>query len=177
MNRSILKWELAGLGVIFLLGSGFHFLFSALGSNPTAGIFFPVNESVFEHLKLTFWPTIIWAAFSYNFLKSTANNFIIAKAAAVITMPLVIIALFYGYTAFMADNVVADIIIFLAAAAAGQFLNYLLLKTGSLPQWLSGLSAILILALALLYAAFTFYPPYTGFFMDSNTGLYGIMTE
>jgi hypothetical protein len=177
MNRSLLKWELTGIGVIFLMGSGFHFLFDAFGSNPIAGIFFPVNESVFEHLKLTFWPTIIWAAFSYSFLKSTANNFLIAKAAAVIIMPLVIIALFYVYTVVTADNVVADILIFLAAVAAGQFVNYLLLKTHPLPQWLSGLSPIIILALGVLYALFTFYPPYTGLFMDSNTGGYGIMTE
>jgi hypothetical protein len=174
MNRSLLKWELTGLGVIFLVGSGFHFLFDVFGSNPAAGIFLPVNESVFEHLKLTFWPTIIWAAFSYSFLKSTANNFLVAKAVAVIIMPLVTIALFYGYTAFTADNVIIDILIFLAAAAAGQFLNYRLLKTRPLPQWLSGLSAIFILALAVLYALFTFYPPYTGLFMDSNTGGYGI---
>jgi hypothetical protein len=174
MNRSLLKWELTGLGVIFLMGSGFHFLFDVFGSNPAAGVFFPVNESVFEHLKLTFWPTMIWAAFSYNFLKYTANNFLIAKASAVIIMPLVTIALFYGYTAFTADNVIVDILIFLVAVAAGQFVNYLLLKAHPLPQWLSGLSAIIILALAVLYAVFTFYPPYTGLFMDSNTGGYGI---
>jgi hypothetical protein len=174
MNRSILKWELTGMAVIWVLGSGFHFLFSLFGSNPAAGIFFPVNESVFEHLKLTFWPTITWAVFSYFYLKSVVNNFIIAKAAAVITMPLVTIALFYGYTAFAADNVAVDIVIFLVAVAAGQYLNYLVLKAGALPQWLSGLSAIIILTLALVYTAFTFYPPYTSFFMDSNTGEYGI---
>ena len=174
MKKAIFRWELIGTAVIFLLGAGFHFLFKVLASNPAAGVFFPVNESVFEHLKLTFWPTLLWAVISYSFLKSSVNNFITAKAAAILAMPLIIVGLFYAYTSFVDDNVIADILIFLAAAACGQYINYLILKAGTFPGWVSGLSACIITFLAVIYTIFTFFPPYTSFFMDSNSGLYGI---
>jgi hypothetical protein len=177
MQRSLLKWEIAGTIVIFLLGAAFHFGFSLTGSHTGAGVFFPVNESVFEHLKMTFWPSIIWALFSYGFIKSSASNFLTAKAAAVITMPVVTVILFYAYTAITADNAIADIAVFFVAVAAGQYVSYLLLKARPLPAWVMGLSALVIVLLGALYAMFTYYPPYTSFFMDSNTGGFGIPAE
>lgn len=177
MKRSLLKWELSGVGVIFLVGAFFHFLFGFTGNWPPAGTIAPVNESVFEHLKMTFWPTILWAIFSYGFLKSTANNFIVAKAAALITMPLVILALFYGYTAVFEENVIVDILLFLEAVAVGQYVNYLILKSDHLPSWLTGISAFIIVALAAQYAVFTYNPPQNPLFIDTNTNTYGIPAD
>jgi hypothetical protein len=173
-KHSLLKWELTGIVVVFLLGALFHFLFELTGSHPPVGAFVPVNESVFEHLKLTYWPTVIWAIFSYNFLRSTANNFIIAKATAVIIMPLMVLAIFYTYTSFTDDNVIIDILSLLAAVAVGQYINYLILKFRPLPVWLTVLSVFLIAVVACLYVVLTFYPPHTQLFMDTNTNAYGI---
>lgn len=178
MKRSVLKWELAGTGVIFLLGAALHFVFDLAGGWPPVGVFAAVNESVFEHLKLTFWPTLLYAVFSYSFLRYSTGNFIIGKAAALYVMPLVIIVLFYGYTTLTGiENVIIDIIIFLIAVAAGQLVSYKILKSGPMPAWLSWLSLILIIALAVIYAVFTFYPPHVPFFEDSTTGEYGIPEE
>jgi hypothetical protein len=174
MKNSIFKWELTGIAVIFLIGAAFHFTFDWLGSHPAAAAFFPVNESIFEHLKMTFWPTLIWAVFSYNFLKSKANNFFTAKAAAVIIMPLVIVILYYAYTAFTDENTIVDIIIFLIAVGVGQVINALIMAARPLAGYWPAVSAVIILLLALLYAFFTFYPPYTSFFIDTNTDSYGI---
>jgi hypothetical protein len=171
----LLKWELTGIGVIFLLGSAFHFIFDLAGSRPALGVFFAVNESVFEHLKLTFWPVVLWAAFSYKFVKSSTGNFFIAKAAGFFAMPLTIVILFYGYTTLTGlESVIIDILIFLVAVACGQLVSLVLLKATLLPLWLSGLSALLIIILGALYGVFTFYPPHVSFFMDSNSGGYGI---
>ena len=175
MKRSILKWELIGIAVISLLGSALHFVFEFAGGWPPVGVFAAVNESVFEHLKLTFWPTVLYAAVTYKLLKSSTGNFIIGKAAALYTMPLAIIVLFYGYTTLTGiENVFIDILIFFVAVACGQFAGYGILKTRHLPLWLTRLSLFLIIALALIYGIFTFYPPHVPFFMDSPTGTYGI---
>jgi hypothetical protein len=175
MKRPILKWELIGIAVIFLLGSGLHFIFDLARGWPPVGIFAAVNESVFEHLKLTFWPTVLYAAVTFKLLKSSTNNFIIGMAAALYTMPLTIIVLFYGYTTLTGiENVLIDILIFFVAVACGQLASYGILKTKPLPVWLSRLSLFLIIALALIYIIFTFYPPHVPFFMDSPSGTYGI---
>jgi hypothetical protein len=174
-QRSLLKWELMGIAVIFLLGSLFHFMFDLTGSHAAAGAFFPVNESVFEHLKLTFWPAIIWWAFTFRFLKNNARNFFISRAAALLIMPIVTLVLFYGYTTPTGwENVFVDIFIFLLSVAAGQMAGYWLIKRNPLPLWLAGISIFLIIALGFVYIYFTYYPPHVSIFMDSNTYSYGI---
>jgi|WetSurMetagenome_2_1015567.scaffolds.fasta_scaffold19965_3 hypothetical protein len=174
-QRSLLKWELAGIGVIFLLGSLFHFVFELTGSHAAAGAFFPVNESVFEHLKLTFWPSIIWWAFTYRFVKTGARNYMFSRAAALLVMPAVILIVYYAYTSITGwENVFVDIFIFLLAAAAGQMVGYWLMTKPPLPLWLAWLSVILIIVLGAGYVFFTFYPPYLSIFMDGNTHSYGI---
>jgi hypothetical protein len=174
-QRNLLKWELNGIWVIFLLGALFHFMFELTGSHAAAGAFFPVNESVFEHLKMTFWPAIVWWAFSCRFLKANASNFIISRAAALLVMPAVTLILFYSYTSLTGwENVFVDIFIFLLSVAAGQMAGYWLLKHKPLPLWLAVLSVIFIFALGTGYVFFTYYPPYLPIFMDSNTYSYGI---
>lgn len=50
------KWILAGIPALFLIGSVLHFAHQLLGQNPVAGLFFPVNESVWEHCKMVLLP-------------------------------------------------------------------------------------------------------------------------
>jgi len=177
-QRSLLKWELNGIWVIFLLGSLFHFIYELTGSHAAAGAFFPINESVFEHLKMTFWPVVIWSAFSYRFLKANTYNFIVSRAAALFIMPIVILALFYGYTALTGwENVFIDILIFLLAVATGQMAGYWIITRKPLPLWLTGLSAILIITLGFGYIFFTYHPPHLPIFMDANTGSYGLPSK
>ncbi|OGO01526.1 MAG: hypothetical protein A2Y90_00820 [Chloroflexi bacterium RBG_13_52_12] len=175
MKHSLLKWELIGIAVISLLGSALHFTFEFAGGWPPVGVIAAVNESVFEHLKLTFWPTVLYAVITYKLLKPSTGNFIIGKAAALYVMPLAIIVLFYGYTTLTGiESVLIDILIFFVAVACGQLASYGILKMKPLPGWLNQLSLFLIIALALIYGIFTFYPPHVPFFMDSNTSTYGI---
>jgi hypothetical protein len=174
-QRSLLRWELNGIWVIFLLGSLFHFIFELTGSHAAAGAFFPVNESVFEHLKLTFWPSLICWGFSYRFIKDNAHNYFLSRAAALLVMPAITLILFYGYTSLTGwENVFIDIGIFLLAVAGGQMAGYWLLKRNPLPVWLSGISVFLIVAIGFIYVYFTYYPPHVSMFMDSNTNSYGI---
>ena len=42
--------------ILFFWGALWHFLYSWSGNNILVGMIAPVNESVFEHLKLLFFP-------------------------------------------------------------------------------------------------------------------------
>ena len=48
------KWLIAGF-LSILAGSALHFLYD-LWPNPLTAVFAPVSESVWEHLKLLYWP-------------------------------------------------------------------------------------------------------------------------
>jgi hypothetical protein len=175
MKRSALKYELIGIAVISILGSALHFAFELSGKWPPVGAIAAVNESIFEHLKLTFWPALLYAATTYRLLRKGTSNFLIAKTAAVYVMPVTIIVLFYGYTTLTGiESVIIDILIFIVAVAVGQLTSCRILIMERLPQWLKWLSLALMVILAAIYGLFTFYPPHVPFFMDSVTGTYGI---
>lgn len=175
MKRSVLKWELIGIAVISVLGSALHFAFELSGEWPPMGVIAAVNESVFEHLKLTFWPTVLYAAVTYRLLRDSTRNFIIAKTAAVYVMPVTIIVLFYAYTTLTGiENLFIDIAIFILAVALGQLTSYRILKIELLPQWLKWFSLAFLIILALIYGLFTYYPPHVPFFQDSTSFTYGI---
>jgi hypothetical protein len=176
MKRSVLRWELVGIGVIFIAGSLFHFLFEWSGSLSPVGVIAAVNESVWEHFKIAFWPTLIYAIIEYPFLKRYVNNFFIAKAVGLYLMPAVIAAIFYAYTAIFGEEILAvDITIFFVAVALGQFASYKILTLKQWPRWLGGLGVVMVILLAAAFGVFTFYPPHLGIFRDAVSGGYGII--
>jgi hypothetical protein len=176
MKRSVLRWELIGIGVIFFVGAMFHFLFEWAGGWSPVGVIAAVNESVWEHFKIAFWPALIYAIIEYPFLKRSVNNFFIAKAIGLYVMPAAIAAIFYAYTAIFGEEILAvDITIFLVAVALGQLASYKILTLKQWPRWLSGVGVAMVILLAVAFGVFTFYPPELGIFRDAVSGGYGII--
>ena len=103
-NRSVLTYEVIGMVFIILLGSALHFTFEWSGNQPIVGAFSAVNESVWEHLKLAFWPSLLFMLVEYALLNKKANNFALAKTVGVYTMVAIIPIIFYSYTAIIKDN-------------------------------------------------------------------------
>ena len=89
MNKKILKWELIGILVISLLGSVLHFVFDWSGQLASVGAIAAVNESVWEHLKLAYWPTLVYAVVEYKFIRGSTSNFLFAKAVSIFIPPMV----------------------------------------------------------------------------------------
>jgi len=176
MKRSILRWELVGMGVIIVLGSLLHFAFDWSGHWTPVGSIAAVNESVWEHLKLGFWPALGYAIVEYKYLKRAANNFPLAKTAGIYLIPISIVVLYYSYTAILGHGpLVVDILIFVVAVIIGQLVSYKLLVASPLAEKLNRLSPIALVLLGLSFVLFTFYPPLSPIFRDSATGAYGIL--
>jgi hypothetical protein len=175
MRRSIRKWELIGIAVIASLGALLHFAFEWSGELRAVGVFAAVNESVFEHLKLTYWPALFYAAVEYKPIKNSANNFIMAKTAGLYVMPATIIGLFYLYTTITgSENLIADISIFVGAVALGQLASYKILTRERLSKNIHRAALAGLISLGVIYAVFTFYPPHLPIFLNPITGTYGI---
>lgn len=54
-----LVWDLTGIPVIILGGVLLHFCFDWSGRRRLLAVFAPVNESVWEHLKMAYWPLLV----------------------------------------------------------------------------------------------------------------------
>lgn len=169
------KWILLGIPVLFLLGSGMHFLFRLSGNHPVIGLLAPVNESVWEHEKLMVWPVFLWwVVYGFLFqetldLGKWMKSGLLALAASVTVMPL----LYYFYTeAFGTELLWADILILLIALAIGQLLGLHSYRRGkSIP---AGYTLTAMVLLVFLFMFFTFFPPALPLFQDGTTGGYGI---
>jgi len=177
MNKSkIFIWEITGAILISLLGSLLHFAFDFLGKWPPAALIAAVNESVWEHLKLAFWPALIFAFIEWPFFRRRLRNFWTAKAIGIFTMPLVISSVFYGYTAIAGHNILwIDISLFVIAVFAGQIVSYKLLLRSTFVLVIKILAITILVLLIVSFSLFTFFPLHCSLFCDPPTGQHGIL--
>ena len=176
-KKSIFRYTLVGMVFIILLGSMLHFTFEWSGNQPIVGVFSAVNESVWEHLKIAFWPALLFLIFEYRYVYKKSNNFFFAKTLGIYSKMITIPVIFYSYTIFFEENLIIDIGSFVLAIIIGQLVSYRLLidkKKGKIFELIS-LVALVILALA--FVVFTFYPPQVQLFQDPKTGEYGIINH
>ena len=67
--RSVSKQTLWIFLLALAAGSGLHFLYSGIPSVVTA-VFAPINESIWEHIKLLYWPALIGGWFLERYKKN-----------------------------------------------------------------------------------------------------------
>jgi hypothetical protein len=176
VKKRILRWELGGMAFIIVLGSVLHFAFEWSGGALPVAWIAAVNESVWEHLKLGFWPALVYAAVEYGRFGKAANNFPFAKTLGICLIPITIVVLYYAYTAILGHGLLeVDIAIFVVAVVIGQLVSYKLLTASPSSERLNRFAPIALVVLAILFVLFTFYPPHLPLFRDSVTGGYGIV--
>jgi hypothetical protein len=174
MKNSILKWEIIGIVFIVLAGGLLHFVFEWSGSWRPLAIIAAVNESTWEHLKLAFWPALVWFLIEIFYIRKTSNNFYFAKAISILLIPVSITVLFYVYTAFMEDMLAIDLTIFVVAVIIGQGVSYKILKVKPLPRWTNVTGTALLVLMTIVFSTLTYYAPELGIFRDPVNGGYGI---
>ncbi|MDP4089959.1 MAG: DUF6512 family protein [Bacillota bacterium] len=173
------RWILLGIPVLIVAGSLMHFIYDWTGKLTVIGIFAPVNESIWEHLKLTFWPMVLWW-FLWYFINGkkfgvALEKWITAAAGAIVASPLVILAFYYTYTgAFGIESLVLDIFSMILGITLGQCLGLHIYKYSSFGRTAVYTAIFIFAIMAVAFTVFTFLPPHIPLFWDSPTGAYGI---
>jgi len=138
-----------------------------------AGLIAPVNESVFEHMKLAFFPTFIWWAISYFVLKRKyaldREKWLISAVASSLISTFFILCFYYTYTgAFGTHSLILDIASLPLGAILGQIAArriYLHSKTKAIHFYLA---VVAFVALFLCFIIFTFRPPGLPLFQEPS---------
>lgn len=81
-----------------------HFLYEWTGYNYLAGLISPVNESTWEHLKLLFFPVLIFTIFEYFYIGRLFPAFITARTIGCTAGLLFIVAFYYTYTGIIGEH-------------------------------------------------------------------------
>jgi hypothetical protein len=179
MNAKVKSWELIGIILIIGFGTTLHFWFEWTGYWRPMALIAAVNESTWEHFKMAFWPGLIFAIIEFPFLKKEVNNFLLAKALGLFTMPIVTMVLFYGYTALTGHHYLwADVIVFILSVVSGQLVSLKILTTPKpFNPAIKPLAAAALVVMILAFSLFSYYPLENFLFEHPEGGGYGILDE
>ena len=149
-------WLLTALGAI-LAGAGLHFLWQAL-PNPLFALISPVNESVWEHLKLLYWPFLA-AAFVLARGADDARGRWCGLLVGLLAAPLLLLGAYYPLLyGFGVHGLWLDLLLYVLATGAGAFFAYRLQRR-ALPVGLCGPLVIAAGVYGAALALFSFAPP------------------
>ena len=174
MKRSIGLWQLMGFAVTSLAGTILHFLYDWLGETVWVAPFSGVNESTWEHMKLLFWPMLVYAIIQSFFFKDRSDFWCVKLKGILLGLTLIPV-LFYTYNGVIGKSPdwINIAIFFISAAASYIYETRQFLKKKSTcksPKLALGT----LLVIAALFVIFTFKTPEIGIFKDPLTGTYGI---
>lgn len=177
MRKKQITQELAGAVFVSLTGTAAHFLFALSGQNAFAALFVPVNESVWEHLKLLWFPYLFFAGAQWLAGgKKESASFWRAKTAGACAGLLFIAAFFYTYSGATGKTVTwVDILSFYLGVLLA-FATEHIVKSSTRPPGKAALPVCLAVLAggSLLFFLFTYHPPQIPLFEDPQTGGYGI---
>jgi len=153
------KYLLIGIPILFIIGSIFHYIYEWSGSNLIIGLISPVNESIWEHLKLVLLPmTVYWLIYIPLSQNLNKEKWILSLFISIITAMLTIISFYYTYTGvFGIESLILDIFSLFLGITIGQLLGSHFYTYGfSIPKIFS---IIAIITLFVIFAQFTITPP------------------
>ena len=164
-NRCLLGF----LGII-VVGALLHNAYLWTAPFPLFALIAPVNESVWEHLKLGYWAVLIYALIESIVFKINSANRLPSLALGSSAMILTLVIVFYSYTALTGKNVLwVDITTFMAGAIVAQGISCHLRKSEKMRKIYQVSSLIVLIILALLFAFLAYYPPEFDVFIDHST--------
>lgn len=155
----------AWIGFFFTLIAGtlLHFLYAWSGENRVVGLYSAVSESTWEHLKLLFFPALVYTVWEYFWLGHRYPGYASARALGTLLGMFTIVSLFYTYTGITGTHwLIADLLVFVAGAAITTWSSSRLTQKCPCSGWWGGL---FFAGMAVLFGFFTFYPPAFGMFL------------
>lgn len=163
---------------IFLSMFLFHNIYNWFPNFLTAS-FFPVNESLFEHLKLMFTTQIIISLIIYLILKLKGikfSNYLLGLlVSTIVTISLFFLIYLPIYNRF-GENLFLTMSIYLITLIIGNIIFYLISKRKH-EFLLNLISLVIISIIAVILIYFTFNPLKNDFFFDSIEEIYGIKNQ
>jgi hypothetical protein len=171
--------KLAFIGVIFIFLLSFitHNMYNWF-PNFLTSILFPVNESIWEHMKMIFITTLIWGLVEYIILKTKGISYSNIESSIVIPDIFHIIIFLIIYTPIYikyGHNLIVTLVIYFITISLSQLIAYRFLTSKKHLTKLNVLSIILIPIMFIIFGLLTFYPlKIKPIFYDYDKKQYGI---
>ena len=173
MNKRLLKNQIIGFIIVCIAGTLGHFLFKWSGENKIIALFFSVNESPWEHLKLLFFPFFAFTVYTAFKFKQDKTNVFFANCVSVYLGMWSLLSYFYTFTSITGNiSEFINISSFFIGVAITFIISYFLINNSvgsGMPNFFALLTMIIT---AFVFFLFTFRPPFLPLFQDPQTQAY-----
>jgi hypothetical protein len=185
-SKRLLAWEIGCIFWVAFAGSLLHFAFELSDYWRPMALMAAVNESAWEHVKMYFWPGLLFALVQYTYTRDVARNYWFGKAVALALTPLMILVSYFSYIAYVdAAGVKPSLGLMLGimffGIAAGQFASWLILTSRPLSSATARYALATYGALLVGFSSFTYFPPkifvFENFYCYRYTGEFGILDD
>ena len=171
---NIKKWQIFASIFCLILGTILHFTYEWFNYNVMVGLFSAVYESVWEHLKLLFYPMFFISIIGYFKIGRKLCNYWYTQMIGVVFALIFVVVFFYTYTGIIGKNFfLLDIASFIIGILGGEYIAYKMLKQKEMCK-LEAVSIITLIIILLCFFTFTIYPPILPLFEDPIYGTFGI---
>lgn len=157
--------------IIFIIASISHFIYDLLPNSITL-IFFPVNESIWEHLKLVFTSGVIFSLINLIISKEKNNFFYLTFSRSILLVIILLILYLPIYYLFGENLIVTLIILFITILITEYIISKLTTKKHY--KTLNFISASLILVSYFIFTYLTYNPCKFDLFRDPQSNTYGL---
>ena len=174
--KNIRNYQIFSIIFTFILGTLLHFTYKLSGNNGLVAIFSAINESVWEHLKLLFFPMLLTTIIGYFYFGKRLSNFLCSKTIGIVVAMMFTVIFFYTYTGILGTNIaIIDIASFFIATIIGEVTSYLLIINKF--NCNNKIAIPILVIIFISFVVFTFKTPQIGIFKDPITGQYGIIKK
>jgi hypothetical protein len=166
------------IGAIFsiLLGTLLHFTFAWSGYWKPMALISAVNESTWEHMKMAFWVTLIFALIEFFIYGKKIKNFIFAKTVSLYVITVLISVIFWSYTRIIKDALIWDILDFVLSIIIGYLISYYIVVSKKYYRIWKILSIIFFIAILSAFCLLSYFPVFKyPLFREPINGGFGII--
>lgn len=146
--------------ILFFAGWIWHMIYAVTGFNDVIGLIAPVNESVWEHLKLGYGATLVlMVQDSWRTLRRTRQSSVLGRAVGIVVMNIAIVVGFYSYEAVVGSSlIVVDIALYGVACWIAALLHDRIAQRHP-SAFMESLGVLLLVIIAFVFAWFTINVP------------------
>lgn len=172
MNNKILK--IVSVFIAFFICFPLHFLYDKFPSFLTS-IFAPVNESIWEHMKLLFGSIILTGIIQKIFLqlkKQHVNNICFSNYIAALTSIPIFLILFLPIYSIIGHNMIVTLAIMFITISIAEIISYIIMNKKDFQ--LEKITIFFAIGIYIVFATLTYHPLKNNLFICPTNKTYGI---
>lgn len=178
MKKTLFIWQILGFVFTGITGVLLHFLFDWTGGSVLVAPFSAVNESIWEHMKLLFFPMLLFASVEDRYLGKSYSHFWCVKRIGILFGILLIPVLYYTINGALGKTPdYINIAIFFITAALTYLLESYLLQNNIVSCKSPQGAQRCLLFVGLIFMLLSFFPLHLPLFEDPQTGTFGFFMD